>query len=275
MPIPLKPGEEVYIDYKELPGTYAMPKMEIALDHYAIGYNISGNRKYFTQAKVFYAHGKTIGFAEPNVYHRNMPVSDEPYHRYLIKYKKEVLQPVIDLIGENEFKALHAEYLKFTEESHALIRPQFDAMLTIYNSQEKYSQFILKNMLQNLVLTIYREKLPFRGGDIQLTSFNEQILKAMFYIEQNLAGDLSLNTVAASVSLSPSHFSRLFKNSVGVSFSDYVTDSRLQYAKVLLAKEHLSIGEIAERTGFNNSNYFSTTFKKHNNMTPKEYGAKK
>lgn len=173
MPIPLKPGEEVYIDYKELPGTYAMPKMEIALDHYAIGYNISGNRKYFTQAKVFYAHGKTIGFAEPNVYHRNMPVSDEPYHRYLIKYKKEVLQPVIDLIGENEFEALHAEYLKFTEESHALIRPQFDAMLTIYNSHEKYSQFILKNMLQNLVLTIYREKLPFRGGDIQLTSFNE------------------------------------------------------------------------------------------------------
>lgn len=97
----------------------------------------------------------------------------------------------------------------------------------------------------------------------------------MFYIEQNLADDLSLNTVATSVSLSPSHFSRLFKNSVGVSFSDYVTDSRLQYAKVLLAKENLSIGEIAERTGFNNSNYFSTTFKKHNNMTPKEYCAKK
>lgn len=273
MPIPLKPGEDVYVDYKELPGDYAMPAMEVALDHYAIGFNISGDRKYFTQAKVYYAHGETIGFALPNIYHRNMPMSDIPYRRFLIKYKKEVLQPVIDIIGENEFQALHAEYLKFTDESLKIIRPQFENMLEIYNSHSKYSQFMLKNMLQNLVLTIYQLKLPLKGDGIHLTRFNTQIYEAMLYIEQHLAEDLSLNTVAGSVSLSPSHFSRLFKNSVGCSFSEYVTNTRLQYAKVLLANENLSIGEIAERTGFNNSNYFSTIFKKYNNMTPKEYGA--
>lgn len=273
MPIPLKPGEEVYIDYKELPGSYAMPAMEVALDHYAIGFNISGDRKYFTQTKVYYAHGETIGFALPNIYHRNMPMSDIPYRRFLIKYKKEVLQPVIDIIGENEFQALHAEYLKLTDEGFKIIRPQFENMLEIYNSHSKYSQFMLKNMLQNLVLTIYQLKLPPKGDGIQLTHFNNQVYEAMLYIEQNLANDLSLNTVANSVSLSPSHFSRLFKNSVGCSFSEYVTTTRLQYAKVLLANENLTIGEIAERTGFNNSNYFSTTFKKYNNITPKEYGA--
>ncbi len=271
MPTPLKPGEDIYIDYKELPGDYAMPSMEAALDHYVIGYNLSGDRKYFTHTKIYYIHGETIGFALPNVYHRNMPMSDVPYKRFLIKYKKEVLQPVIDLIGENEFQALHMRYINLSEESLSIIRPQFENMLTIYNSHSEYSQFMLKNMLQNLVLTIYQRKLPTKEDSLCLSAFNAQIYEALIYVERNLAGNLSLEAAAEKVSLSPSYFSRLFKSSVGCSFSVYVTHARLQYAKLLMANERLSISEIAQRTGFNNSNYFSTIFKKYNHISPKEY----
>ncbi|MBQ7774792.1 MAG: helix-turn-helix transcriptional regulator [Lachnospiraceae bacterium] len=271
MPTPLKSGEDIYIDYKELPGSYAMPSMEAALDHYAIGYNLGGDRKYFTHTKIYYAHGETIGFALPNVYHRNMPMSDAPYKRFLIKYKKEVLQPVIDLIGENEFQALHMYYMHFSVESLSIIRPQFENMLAVYNSHSKYSQFILKNMLQNLVLTIYQRKLPPQEESLHLSSFHPQIYEALMYIERNLAGDLALEVVAEKISLSPSYFSRLFKSSVGCSYSEYVTRTRLQYAKLLMSNEKLSISEIAERSGFNNSNYFSSTFKKYNHITPKEY----
>lgn len=271
MPTPLKPGEDIYIDYKELPGDYAMPSMEAALDHYAIGYNLGGDRKYFTHTKIYYAHGETIGFALPNIYHRNMPMSDVPYKRFLIKYKKEALQPVIDLIGENEFQALHMHYMNFSEESLKLIRPQFENMLAVYNSHSKFSQFLLKNMLQNLVLTIYQRRLPTQEDSIQLSNFNTQIYDALIFVERNLTSDLSLEVVAKKVSLSPSYFSRLFKNSVGCSFSEYVIRTRLQYAKLLMANEKLSISEIAERSGFGNSNYFSTLFKKYNGISPREY----
>lgn len=273
MPTPLKPGEDIYIDYKELPGDYAMPSMEAALDHYTLGYSLSGDRKYFTHTKIYYAHGETIGFALPNVYHRNMPMSDAPYKRFLIKYKKEVLEPVIDLIGENEFQALHMHYMNFSEESLTLIRPQFENMLAIYNSHSKYSQFMLKNMLQNLVLTIYQRRLPSHEDSIQLSNFNSQIYDALIYVERNLTSDLSLEVVAKKVSLSPSYFSRLFKSSVGCSFSEYVIRTRLQYAKLLMSNEKLSISEIAERSGFGNSNYFSTLFKKYNNISPREYSS--
>lgn len=271
MPSPLRPGENIYIDYKELPGSYAMPTMEAARDHYAIGFNLGGDRKYFTHDRIHYAHGKTIGFALPNVYHRNMPMSDVPYKRFLIKYKKEAVQPVIDLIGENEFFSMHMEYLHFSEESLQIITPQFENMLTVYNQHGKYSQFLLKNMLQNLILTIYQKRLPSKEDSLQINSFNEQVYEALIYIERNLAGNLSLTIVADQVSLSPSHFSRLFKQSVGYSFSEYVTHTRLEYAKLLMTNEKLSIGEVAERSGFNNANYFSSTFKKYNHMTPKEY----
>ncbi|MBQ8597694.1 MAG: helix-turn-helix transcriptional regulator [Lachnospiraceae bacterium] len=271
MPSPLRPGEDIYIDYKELPGSYAMPTMEAARDHYSIGFNLGGDRKFFTHDRIYYAHGKTIGFALPNVYHRNMPMSDAPYKRFLIKYKKEAVQPVVDLIGENEFFSMHMEYMYFSEESLQIITPQFENMLAVYQEHGKHSQFLLKNMLQNLILTIYQKRLPSKEDSLQISSFNEQVYEALIYIERNLAGNLSLNIVATQVSLSPSHFSRLFKHSVGFSFSEYVTHTRLEYAKLLMANEKLSITEVAERCGFNNANYFSSTFKKYNHMTPKEY----
>lgn len=275
MPTPLKPGENVYIDYKELPGSYAMPTMEAARDHYAIGYSLSGDRKYFTHEKIHYAKGETIGFALPHVYHRNMPMSDEPYKRFLIKYKKEAAQPAIDLIGEKEFLGLHSEYLFFSEESLRIIRPQFEAMLAVYIEHGKHSQFLLKNMLQNLILTIHEHKLHAEKSSIELSSFHEQIYEALMYIERHLADDLSLEIVAKEVSLSPSYFSRLFKSSVGFSFSEYVTHTRLEYSKLLMANENLSVGEIALRCGFHNPNYFSATFKKYNHISPKEYSAQK
>lgn len=271
MPEPLKAGEDVYIDYKELPGDYAMPTMQAAKGWYTIGYNLGGDRKYFTHTKIYYARGETIGFALPDIYHRNMPVSDEPYKRFLIKYKKEAVQPVIDLIGEKEFIGMHMEYMKFSKESLELIRPQFEAMLAIYKEHSKYSQFMLKNMLQNLILTIYQRRLPPEEDGIHLSSFNEQVYEAMIYIDKNLTEDLSLEMVAKEVALSPSYFSRLFKESVGCAFSEYVTYTRLQYAKILMANERLSVGELALRCGFNNSNYFATAFKKFNGVTPREY----
>lgn len=203
-----------------------------------------------------------------------MPMSDVPYNRFLIKYKKEAVQPAIDLIGEKEFLGLHAEYLFFSKEDLCIIRPQFEAMLAVYTEHGKYSQFLLKNMLQNLILTIYERRLHTIKSSIELSSFHEQIYEALMYIEHHLSEPLSLELVAEKVALSPSYFSRLFKSSVGYSFSEYVTHTRLEYSKLLMANEKLSVGEIALRSGFHNANYFSATFKKYNHISPKEYSAR-
>jgi YesN/AraC family two-component response regulator len=56
-----------------------------------------------------------------------------------------------------------------------------------------------------------------------------------------------------------------------MSIASYITDYRMQKAKVLLLSSDLPIGTIAERTGFANGNYFFTLFKKHNGITPNEY----
>lgn len=125
-----------------------------------------------------------------------MPMSDVPYNRFLIKYKKEAAQPAIDLIGEKEFLGLQAEYLIFSKEDLLIIRPLFETMLGIYSEHGKYSQFLLKNMLQNLILTIYERRLHTTKNSIELSSFHEQIYEALMYIELHLSESLSLELVA-------------------------------------------------------------------------------
>lgn len=273
MPKPLPPNIDVYVEQKCLPGSYAMPAMEVALDHYSICYHVSGDRKWFSYEKVEIMHPGDIGLGMTHVYHRNLPMSDAPYNRYLIKFRKEALQPTIDLIGEQVFERMYFNHIcRFTKESQAKIHSLFQEMLEEYERNSPFSQFILKGMLARLFLTIYEEKLPDSNEDAILPTFyDERIHNAIMYIEEHLSEELSLAELADHVSLSAPYFSKLFKDVLGTSLSEYITNARLQQAQILLGQTDLSIEKIAEKVGFANGNYFCNVFKKRYGVAPSEF----
>lgn len=271
MPTPLKPGELIYVDHKIKPADYAMPSMQAAYDHYSMGYLVSGDRKWFSYETVQIGHSGNAGISKPNIFHRNLPMSDLPYDRYLIKFKIEVLKPVIDLIGEDNFDKICMHYLDFSLESSKNIEQQFEDMYQEYTKNTPYSQFILQGMLQRLVLTVYQEYLPFDNTVLEFKTTDSRIHESLIYIEKNLEYSPTLYEAAAHASLSPSHFSRLFKEVTGCSYTDYVTSIRLQHACILLGKTDLSISEIALKVGFSNGNYLATVFKNKYNCSPKDF----
>lgn len=63
----------------------------------------------------------------------------------------------------------------------------------------------------------------------------------------------------------------VIQDSLGVSFSDYLTDLRLSYAKDLICSTNHSIEEIAERSGFKNGKSFSRLFRQREGITPYRY----
>ncbi len=97
------------------------------------------------------------------------------------------------------------------------------------------------------------------------------IRKSRQYIEHNFAEALTVEQVAAHVSLSPSYFSHLFKDYTGMTFSAYLMDCRMDMAKKLLKKGGLSLAEIAQQLGYENQQYFSRVFKKKVGVTPGQY----
>ncbi len=102
------------------------------------------------------------------------------------------------------------------------------------------------------------------------------VQKACEYIAENYNDpDISLNTVAAHVSLSPTHFSTIFSQEMSETFIDHLTSVRMEKVKELLLSTDDKIVNIAFSVGYNEPNYLSYIFKKREGLTPKEFRQQK
>lgn len=100
---------------------------------------------------------------------------------------------------------------------------------------------------------------------------NPLVKKIIEYIDKNMSKNYSLEDVAASVGVSPFYMSKLFKEQMGETFINYVTDKRLDRTKKLLIETDLSIKEIAGQTGYSDQNYFSRQFKNKFGISPTDF----
>ena len=112
-------------------------------------------------------------------------------------------------------------------------------------------------------------KQLFRSKPVRLTTTT--LRPVIMYIEEHLAEDLSLSTLSEVVHLSPYHFARIFKESVGVSPHQYVIQRRVERAKLLLATTTWSLTTIAHMVGFAHESHLALHFKRLTGLTPKHY----
>lgn len=96
------------------------------------------------------------------------------------------------------------------------------------------------------------------------------INKAKKYINENYANDLSLQTIASYVYLSPAYFSRIFTEIENVPFSTYLNTVRIENSIELLKKQY-KLEDISKMVGFSSTKYFVQKFKAHTGMTPTNY----
>ncbi|MDG0810646.1 helix-turn-helix transcriptional regulator [Cohnella rhizosphaerae] len=92
------------------------------------------------------------------------------------------------------------------------------------------------------------------------------VRRAQEYVEQNLAGDTSLQAVADHVCLHPVYLSRLYKSETGEGLSGYVLRLKMEKAEKLLTEGNKKVHEIAELLGYDNPPYFIKVFKKARRM---------
>ena len=98
--------------------------------------------------------------------------------------------------------------------------------------------------------------------------------QAKEYIAGHYADEqLSVEALCAHIHLSPTYFSTLFKREVGMSFTAYVTQVRMDEAVRLLRDTDEKTYRIAEKTGFSDPNYFSYVFKRHFGLSPSKFRA--
>lgn len=108
----------------------------------------------------------------------------------------------------------------------------------------------------------------------QTTKSNNSVVKiqkAMSYMQNHLAENITGDIVAEQIKISKCHFLRELKKLTGYTFSDYINNLRCSHASNLLADKKLSLSEIARKCGYENFPYFSRTFKKIYGVSPLQF----
>ncbi|PPT06721.1 AraC family transcriptional regulator [Geitlerinema sp. FC II] len=110
-------------------------------------------------------------------------------------------------------------------------------------------------------------QLPVYEGGLP----QHQLRQVLEYIDTDLAADIKLSDLASLLDMSPFHFSRLFKQSVGMSPYQYLIHQRIDRAKQLLTQTDRLITDIALQCGFNSHSHLSKQFRQLTGTTPKAY----
>ena len=115
--------------------------------------------------------------------------------------------------------------------------------------------------------TVWPPQMPTYHGGLP----KARLRRVLEYMQAHLDHELSLAALAAVAQMSPYYFSRLFKQSTGLSPYQYVLQQRVEWAKRLLAEARLPIAAVAQRVGFASQAHLTLVFRQRVGATPRQY----
>ena len=118
----------------------------------------------------------------------------------------------------------------------------------------------------------YSNRRPQPPGEGTRLS-RHQLRRAVDFMQDRLADNLSLNAVAAEAGLSVFHFARLFKQTTGLAPHQYLIQCRVERAKQLIVASSASTAEIAQQVGFCDQSHLTVHFRRIYGVTPKRFRA--
>jgi AraC-like DNA-binding protein len=247
-------------------------------DWYELVYVYRGKGTFFID-QTFYDMGQGDLFVIPgNIIHRAFPDKEDPVTSTAIFFSPILVQPAS--LGDG-FSYLHGfEHCKDRKSykfEHTLPQQKtIDAGIELMQSELQtksvgYRHAILLQLQQLLLLSI-RELEPGFGQHADAPAFGPLWMKeTLCYIEEHLSDDIGLAALSQLVSVTPAHFSRVFKQRIGMNVSEYITTKRIVRAKELLLATDDNISFIAELCGFDSLPHFHRMFKRMLGMTPAAY----
>ena len=123
-----------------------------------------------------------------------------------------------------------------------------------------------------LTSRIMEDFIRLIGSNRSPKNLSKYLSKAIDYMTNNYTEELTLKKVSDVVFISAFYLSHLFRKEMNTTFSEYLCKIRIEQAKIFLKNEKdPRINEIAGKTGFNDPNYFTKSFKKIVGVSPREY----
>ncbi|WP_426131503.1 helix-turn-helix domain-containing protein [Pararhizobium sp. PWRC1-1] len=205
--------------------------------------------------------------AAPNF--ANTVIIDREHHIRALSFPVDQWQEVIDEASDGRF-SLECPQLHIGQFRQTTIQSALRNLWALSDEEGAPSRLLARaagcEILAELCRLTGGTFAPTRGG---LAPWAER--RCLELMHARLSEDLSLDELAAEARLSPFHFARMFKHSLGVPPRVYLTRLRVQKACELLEKTNLSVTEIALEVGYSSNQVLARVFLKSLHMNPTDY----
>ncbi|MGN0161351.1 MAG: helix-turn-helix domain-containing protein [Lachnospiraceae bacterium] len=272
MPLPLKPGYNFNFERIVRPPHYEMPTADAYTDFYGISYMISGERLIYSPDFTTIVKAGELVFIPKNIYRRTTYISNEPYERILLKFTDGMITDLLNTIGVESFNELCQEHvLRFEKKAQDKILSILEEMEQEWNSYNRYSELLLKGLLNKLIITCLREHTIHGINILSLEKKHDCLANSIKYIKAHLRDNPTLEETARNNNISASYLSKIFVSYLNTPFSAFVLNEKISHAQKLLVNTKLSMSEVAAESGFSSNSYFSDCFKRSVGISPLQF----
>lgn len=162
-------------------------------------------------------------------------------------------------------------------ETSRLITPISDIIFDL-DTQDLLSFTSLKLSVGKLLIALMRSSYEKRPSNFEFMKLSSNVIgtihRAIEYINLHYSENLTTRDTAYAFNLSYTYFSGCFSKVTGVSFKEYLNQTRINYAKSLIINSGLSVSQIGQKVGFNSASHFILEFRRRTGMTPLNFAKK-
>ena len=221
-----------------------------------------------------------IVLISPYVFHFACQQSSDTYCRVVLNMKETVIQSLI--ASDESYRHITDVFYQIPDYrihvNGSTLRQLIDIACALEaasgSKADAYGANILSKSLLSIILVILNRQAASSVAPIlpqtQAPSMPKVVTDVIHYVDQNLAGDLSVSGIAESVHLNSVYLTRLFRQYSGLSLQQYIIEKRLAEAKRML-RNGQSPTDVCYACGFNNYSNFSRTFTNHVKISPRQY----
>jgi len=229
----------------------------------------SGNGNIEAREKSYTFAPGAFCFIGERKYHYTFSALPEEYVRSKLFIETGILNKLIDAIGSSpDFNEIFSEnsiaIAPLSEDDEKKVSSLFE-YLNGLSKGFKYSEAeFLSAAIQFMIILA-------KNISVATVSNTDALQNVIRFINSHISEELSIDRISAECYINKYYLCRLFKKKLGITYMEYILQTRLAMAKELLANESFSITQVSILSGFSSPSYFSRIFKESIGSTPMEY----
>lgn len=214
-------------------------------------------------------------FIQPQLVHSIRQNDNDSAKYFNILFRFSLLETnERDLCYEKYFLPIYSsrlmvpKYISKNDPINEKITPFVRQLTDLRKHSEEGIELLIKSCLFGIMHYICTESKPRNAQDNYIDNLYTRLKRSLELVENRYDENLTVEEAAKICNFSASHFSKMFRQLTGTSFTQYLKNYRLEIASKKLRQKSMTVSRAAIECGFNNLSYFTRAFRCKYGITP-------